>query len=103
MGDRQKSVKFSTALSDDGTLRVPEELAKIAGLTSGALFEVRLTRKTVSDRLKRLGVTEREIDTIGAVQLSSRDQVVGFLLAEGAFRGVKRGVPGKRRRRKAHP
>lgn len=103
MADRPKSVEFSSAIGDDGTLRVPEELVKIAGLISGALFEVRLTPKTVSERLKGLGVTEREIDTIGAVQLSSRDQVVGFLLTEGAFRGVKRGVPGKRRRRKAHP
>jgi hypothetical protein len=96
-GERQKSVVFSSTIADDGTLRVPEEIAKIVGLGPGSMIQVRLTPRELSDRLKDLGVTEMEINRIGAVQLSSRDKVVGFLLTEGALRTTK--VVGGARRR----
>ena len=46
---------------------------------------VRLTAKALSAELKASNVSEAEIERIGSLQLESRDQVVKFLLSEGAL------------------
>lgn len=50
-------------------------------------LRVRLTSKVISSALKLKDVTEEEIERIGALQLEKREQVVKFLLTEGALRG----------------
>ena len=84
MGVHQSSVEFETILDQSGKIVVPQSVLKEFGKHSGAIH-VRLTAKALSSELKASNVSEEEIERIGSLQLESRDQVVKFLLSEGAL------------------
>lgn len=80
----RSSVEFETILDQSGKIVVPEGVSKEFRKYSGAIH-VRLTAKAISSELKARDVSEEEIERIGSIQLESRDQVVRFLLSEGAL------------------
>ena len=84
MGAHRKSIEFEAILDQSGKIVVPESALREFGKHSGAIH-VRLTAKALSSELKASNVSEEEIERIGSLQLESRDQVVKFLLSEGAL------------------
>ena len=98
-----RSAEFEATLGRGGSLGIPGELLESLGLAEGAKLSVRIIGKNAMALLKRGGVTNDEIDRIAVMQLESPDQVVKFLLSEGALKakrrrlaGLKRGSPGDR-------
>ena len=81
MSHHRKSIEFIGVIGDDGRLSVPPE---ILGQVDGRVH-VRLGPVHQSSLLREKGVSEEEVDHIGAVQLESREQVVKFLLSEGVL------------------
>ncbi len=78
----KSSVEFETRIDEGGQIYIPDHIAKELGTDS---VHVRLTVKAISSELKQRNVSEEEIARIGNLQLESRDQVVKFLLSEGAL------------------
>ena len=85
MSDDWKSVEFESEIDAHGNIRVPAEVLGHFEQPSGVRMHVRLTGYLMSSELRKNGVTEEEIDRIKSLQLESRDQVVKFLLTEGAL------------------
>jgi fibrillarin-like rRNA methylase len=83
MRDHHKSIEFEAILDDARTISIPEGVSKF--LKSGGSVHVRLTARVLSSELKDRNVSEEEIDRISSIQLEPRDQVVKFLLSEGAL------------------
>ncbi len=74
-------IEFETELGDGGIIQVPHPLLKkIAGTKR---VTIRLTTGGVSRNLRDRRVTEEEIEEIATRQLERRENVVGFLKAEG--------------------
>lgn len=81
------SVEFEAMIEGNGSINIPKEV--LAGFKGGRnKVHVRLTSNAVGARLRHRGVSEDEIETISRVQLEPRDQVVKFLMSEGALRGT---------------
>jgi len=98
-----RTAEFEATVGRDGSLNIPATLLESLGLVEGGKLFVRITGKNAMALLKRGGVTNDEIDRIAVMQLESPDQVVKFLLSEGALKakrrrlaGLKRGSPGDR-------
>lgn len=87
------SVEFEALLGDDGEIVVPPPLRELHGLGKGSALRVRLTERSLSDRLRERGVSDEEIRRISDLQLESRDRVIAFLLSEGA----RKKRPGRRK------
>jgi len=94
MDEDRTSVEFKGEIDDDGKIAVPASI--LSRLKKGSIH-VRLSGNRVASELKARGVTEEEIQRIAATQLESRDQVVKFLLSEGALK--RRSSFGSRSRR----
>ncbi len=82
MDGHKNSVEFEARIDDGGQIHIPDHIAKELGTDS---VHVRLTVKAISSELKQRNVSEDEITRISNIQLESRDQVVKFLLSEGAL------------------
>jgi hypothetical protein len=78
----RRSVEFEATIDKAGKITLPESVVKEIGKNP---LHVRLTAKSISSELKNRSVSEDEIEHIGAIQLESREQVVKFLLSEGAL------------------
>jgi hypothetical protein len=84
----KKSVEFEASM-DGGKIAIPDSIIHEIGDNVGAVH-VRLTTKALNSELKDRQVSEDEIELIGAMQLESRQQVVKFLMSEGALKGNRR-------------
>jgi hypothetical protein len=84
-GTHTRSVEFEARIDGSGKITVPGSVAKEFRRTPGAVH-VRLTTHAVGDELRERDVKEEEIERVSKVQLESREQVVTFLLSEGALR-----------------
>jgi hypothetical protein len=84
MGDHRKSIEFEAILDDSRTIRIPESVSEFFGSTGSV--HVRLTARALSAELNDRNVSEEEIDRISSIQFEPRDQVVKFLLSEGALK-----------------
>lgn len=81
-GRREDRFEFVGMVGREGSLRIPRALrAELAGRK----IRVRLTPQTVAAKLTAAGVTEEEMERIGALQREAREQVVRFMLSEGAL------------------
>jgi len=80
------SVEFDGEIDQEGRISVP---ASIRDQLGNGSIQIRLSAVGVGAKLGDRGVTEEEIQKIAAAQLESRDQVVKFLLIEGALKGRK--------------
>jgi hypothetical protein len=85
MRDHWKSVEFVSEIDAHGNIHVPLEALRHLERTTGGRINVRLTGHRMDSELKRRGVSGEEIDRIKKLQLESYDQVVRFLLTEGAL------------------
>jgi len=104
MSDQWKSVEFESEIDAHGNIHVPPEVLRHFERTSGVRMHVRLTGHLMRSELRKKGVSEEEIERIKSLQLEPRDQVVKFLLSEGALAENRRicgksGKPGRRARR----
>lgn len=86
MERKRSDDEFDATIDQEGKIAVPPELAR---RLSGKKLHIRLSRKELANELRARGVTEEEVETIALAQLESRDQVVKFLLTEGALRSGK--------------
>jgi hypothetical protein len=83
MEPKKSSDEFEATIDQEGKIAVPHELTL---RLSGMKLHVRLSREELVSELHERGVTEEEVEMIARRQLESRDQVVKFLLTEGALR-----------------
>lgn len=81
----RKSVEFEASIDASGKITIPKDISTELGVGP---VHVRLTAKSINAELKQLKVSEEEIERIGSLQLESREQVVTFLLSEGALNRV---------------
>ena len=82
MSDR-RSIEFEATVDETGKIALPKAIVKEVGENP---LHVRLTARSISSELKNRNVSEDEIERIGAIQHESREQVVKFLLSEGALK-----------------
>lgn len=80
----RESVEFESAIDRKGKITIPSHIMREFGKRGGRVH-VRLTTNTISAGLREREVSEEEIERISAMQLESREQVVKFLLSEGAL------------------
>jgi hypothetical protein len=85
-------MEFEATVDENGKITVPPAMAQEIGREP---LHVRLTEKTIASELKTRGVDEDEIDRIAALQMEPRENVLRFLLAEGALKS--RTSPGRKR------
>ena len=78
------SVEFDALLDESGRIVVPESLVGDLKKNPGSLH-VRVTTKAISSDMQRRGINEDEIGRISSIQLEPREQVIKFLLSEGAL------------------
>ena len=83
MERKQTGDEFDAVIEPNGKISVPHDIAQRFGAKR---VHVRLQAEEVTTELKSRGVTEDEIEQIAAMQLEPREQVVKFLLSEGALR-----------------
>jgi len=76
---------FETVIGADGRIEVPGGILSAPGTQPGSRVRVRLVAAGIAKALERRNVTAGEVDRIAAVQLEPREQVIAFLLAEGAL------------------
>lgn len=88
MDHTRQSVEFESSIDGHGRITIPPLILAQLGKASRPL-RVRLTSKVISSALQRRDVNEEEIERIAALQLETREQVVRFLLSEGALRRNK--------------
>ena len=85
MEQKNPAVEFETEVQGDGTLRLPKSIA--ARLRKGIPYTVRIAQGSVPRSLRVRNVTEHEIETIAALQMEHRENVIRFLRAGGSMSG----------------
>ncbi len=81
MSYHKKAAEFIGVVDEQGNIRLPADLLR----NIEPKVHVRLTPVHLNSQLKNRGVSEEEVEHLGAVQLEPREQVVKFLLSEGAL------------------
>ncbi|MBI3195695.1 MAG: hypothetical protein HYZ34_14695 [Ignavibacteriae bacterium] len=71
-------------IEKDGIVRLPSELHDL--FKTGSHVTVRLISGGLSSSLKKLGVTEEEIERIVRLQMEERADVLRFLKSEGSLK-----------------
>jgi len=92
----KESVEAEIRVEHDGRGILPASLLRQIPANPGAIVRVRVTSRALGIDLMARGVTEEEIELIGALQIEQRTNVVSFLSSEGALSADK----GFRRRAK---
>jgi hypothetical protein len=83
-----ETVEFDAVVDDQEKIAIPRHALRDLGSGVGKRVRVRLNRH--DELLHRNAVTEEEVEQITRLQLEPREQVVKFLLAEGALRKQRR-------------
>ncbi len=83
MERRYSAAEFEATIGEGGTIRIPGPLAR--RFPQGTRVTFRLVEGTVSQILRRRGVTEEEVEEIAMLQLEERANVIAFLGSEGAL------------------
>ena len=86
---KQSALGFEAHLEAGGKITVPPEVVAALGRNAGAPLYVQLTSASVEEELRSRGVTDDEVFHIARLQMEQREQVIAFLLAEGALAGGK--------------
>jgi hypothetical protein len=73
----------------NGTAILPASFLGALHARPGSRVRVRVQSEMLTRDLKLRGVTEEEIEAIGALQFEQRASVVSFLSSEGALCGEK--------------
>ena len=80
----RQRVEFEGTLGAGGVIHVPDSIRSEPWWTPGRKVRVRLTPRTLDNRLRSLGIDDEEIDRIAALQAAPPEQVVRCLLSEGS-------------------
>ncbi|MGA3244512.1 MAG: hypothetical protein ABSE41_07850 [Bacteroidota bacterium] len=83
------SVEAEIWVEKDGTVVLPAPFLRQLYVSPGSKVRVRVTSKSLSRDLLMRGVSEEEVERIGALQFEQRSNVVAFLASEGALRADK--------------
>ena len=86
----KESVEFDLRVGRNGDLLIPKNVLDRLKIRDGSRLHVRLTTKTLSEELKARHVTEEEIESVAALQLEPRENVVKFLSTESGLSGNTR-------------
>jgi hypothetical protein len=78
-------LEFDAAIGGDGKIEVPGSVLHRLGVRAGSRVHVRLIPAVIAEALKQNNVSYEEVERIASVQLESPEQVIAFLLAEGAL------------------
>lgn len=92
MKGNDEGLEFEAVIGADGRIAVPGEIVRRLGSHAGSPLRVRLLPEVLAEALERNDVTAAEVERIAAVQLEDREQVITFLLAEGALSPGRRGA-----------
>lgn len=84
MEKAKHSVQFEGVVDAQGRVTFSKGVPSLQ-LKPGAKVTVHIFGGVLSKRLTALGVTEEEIERIGAVQLEDRDHVMSFLSSQGVL------------------
>ena len=98
MSHERRTLEFEAHITDNGTITVPPQVLEALGSHARAGLNVRLTSTVLAGELHVNGATEEEVERIASLQLESREQVIGFLLSEGALARRRRSGARKRGR-----
>ena len=93
MKGKDEGLDFEAVIGADGKIGVPAKIIRRLGTHAGSPLRVRLLPEVLVKALERKNVTAAEVETIAAVQLEDREQVIRFLLSEGSL------APGRLRAR----
>lgn len=86
MEQKQSENEFEGVIDEAGRITVPPGLAK---RFASRKIHVRLHAREIAKNLQKNNVTEGEVEQIANLQLESREQVIKFLLSEGALQGSR--------------
>lgn len=86
MEKARHSVQFEAEVSGDGTVSFSKAVHDLR-LRAGSKVTVSIFGGILSKQLKKLKVTEEEVEVIGSVQLEDREHVMKFLSSQGMLRG----------------
>ena len=75
--------EFEALIDEEGNIAIPPDLLKEL---VGRKLHVRIQKREVAAALQEKGVTEDEIARLAKIQLEPREQVIKFLLSEGALK-----------------
>lgn len=81
MSHHRKAAEFISVVDEHGRIRIPDDVRRQVE----SKVHVRLSSVHLAAQLREKGVSEDEVEHLGAVQLESREQVVKFLLSEGVL------------------
>jgi len=84
------SLEFDASITGRGVIVVPAPVREALGADATGTLRVLITPRVIAEKLRRIGVTETEIEQIAARQLEPREHVIQFLLAEGALTAARR-------------
>ena len=84
MAHKKSANEFEALIDNEGKIIIPKELL---GEFSRKKIHVRISSRENASGLRENNVTEDELDRISSLQLEPREQVVKFLLSEGALKG----------------
>jgi hypothetical protein len=79
------SIQFETEVDSEGKVTISHSVGDLQ-LKPGAKVTVNIFGGVISERLTALGVTEKEIERIGTVQLEDREHVMTFLASQGVLK-----------------
>ncbi|MEW5798955.1 MAG: hypothetical protein AB1728_08090 [Bacteroidota bacterium] len=79
------SIQFEAEVDSEGKVSISKSVGDLQ-LKPGAKVTINIFGGVISDRLTALGVTEKEIERIGNVQLEDRGHVMTFLASQGALK-----------------
>lgn len=80
----------AVTVREDGTIVLAASLLRSMGFKPGMKVSARLTEISLAEELVKRGISEEEVDQIGARQLEPRENVIRFLAAEGRLKGSRR-------------
>lgn len=84
---KKESAEIDLRVPENGNLQIPSGLLNRLNVRVGGKVRVKISAGGLSARLKRLGVTDEEIEQIAELQLEPKENVVKFLMTESSLSG----------------
>jgi hypothetical protein len=93
MEKAKHSIQFEAEVDSEGNVVFSKRVDDLQ-LRAGAKVTVNIFGGVLSKQLSKLGVTEKEIERIGTLQLEDREHVITFLSAQGVLKksGIQKRV-----------
>jgi len=79
----KRAVEFDAEIGADGKIDVPPDV--LASVGRGSRVRVRLVSAALASALGARGVAAGEVERIAGLQKETHEQVLAFLLSEGAL------------------